>query len=46
MDGKGGNIPHLEITEVILDHCNFFENDTQHGSRVLYTFVCNESFGR
>ena len=26
--------PHLEITEVILVHCNIFNNNCQHSSRV------------
>ena len=33
------NVSHLAITEVILVHSNFFNNDYQHISRVLYTFV-------
>ena len=42
---NGENVPHLEITEVILVHCNMVNNDYQHDSRVLYTFVSNKSFG-
>ena len=45
-DKNGENVPHLEITEVILVHCNIFNNDYQQDSRVLYTFVPNKSFGR
>ena len=26
-DEKGENVPHLEITEVVLVHCNIFNND-------------------
>ena len=33
------NVPHLEITEVLLVHCNIVNNDYQQNSRVLYTFV-------
>ena len=44
-DKDGENVPHLEITEVILVHCNFVNNDYQQNSRVLYTFVPNKSFG-
>ena len=45
-EGKNGeNVPHLEITEVVLVHCNIVNNDYQQDSRVLYTFVPNESFG-
>ena len=39
-------MPHLEITEVVLVHCNMVNNDYQHDLRVLYTFVPNKSFGR
>ena len=45
-DENGENVPHLEITEVILVHCNIFNNDYQQDSRVLYTFVPNRSFGQ
>ena len=44
-DKNGENIPHLEITEVVLVHCNMVNNDYQHDSRVLYAFVPNKSFG-
>ena len=37
------NVPHLEITEVILIHCNTVNNNYQHNSRVLYTFIPNKS---
>ena len=39
-------MPHLEITEVVLIHCNIVNNDYQQDSRVLYTFVPNKSFGQ
>ena len=45
-DNNGENVPHLEITEVILVHCNIVNNDYQQESRVLYTFVPNKSFGQ
>ena len=45
-DENGEKIPHLEITEVVLIHCNIVNNDYQHDSRVLYTFVPNKSFGQ
>ena len=38
-------MPHLEITEVVLVHCNIINNDCQQDSRVLYTFAPNKSFG-
>ena len=44
-DKNGENIPHLEITEVVLVHCDIINNDYQQDSRVLYTFVPNKSFG-
>ena len=39
------NVPHLEITEVILVHCNIVNNHYQQDLRVLYTFVPNKPFG-
>ena len=39
-------MPHLEITEVVLVHCNIVNNDYQQDSRVLYTFISNKSFGQ
>ena len=45
-DNSGENVPHLEITEVVLVHCNIFDNNYQQNSRVLYTFVPNKSFGQ
>ena len=45
-DKNGENVPHLEITEVILFHCNIVNNDYQKDSRVLYTFVPNKLFGQ
>ena len=39
------NVPHLEITEVVLVYCNIVKSDYQQNSRVLYTFVPNKPFG-
>ena len=39
------SVPNLEITEVVLIHCNIVNNNYQRNSRVLYTFVPNKSFG-
>ena len=39
------NVPHLEITEVVLVHCNIVNNDYQQDSRASYTFVPNKPFG-
>ena len=41
---NGENVPHLEITEVILVHCNVVNKNYQQNPRVLYTFVPNKSF--
>ena len=38
-------MPYLEITEVVLVHCNIVNNDYQQDSRALYTFVPNKPFG-
>ena len=46
IDENGENVPHLEITEAVLAHCNIFSNDCQQDSRVLYTFFPNKSFGQ
>ena len=43
---NGENVPHFEITEAVLIHCNIVNNDYQQDSRVLYTFVPNKSFGQ
>ena len=37
------NFPYLEITKVVLRHCNVVNNSYQQKSRVLYTFVPNKS---
>ena len=44
-DKNGENVPHLEIAEIILVHCNIVNNDYQQDLRVLYTIVPNKSFG-
>ena len=38
-DKNGENVPHLEIAEVLLVHCNIVHNDCQQDSRVLYMLV-------
>ena len=45
-DKNGENVLYLEITEVVLIHCNIVNKDYQQDSRVLYTFVPNNSFGQ
>ena len=42
---NGENVPHLEITKVVLVHCNIVNNDYQQDSKVLYTFVPKKLFG-
>ena len=38
-DKYGENVPHLEITEVVLVHCNIANNDYHQDSSVLCTSV-------
>ena len=45
-DENGENVLHLEITEVVLIHCNIVINNYQKNSRVFYTFAPNKSFGQ
>ena len=40
----GENVSNLEITELVLVHCNILNNDYQQDLGVLYTFVLNKSF--
>ena len=40
------NVSNLEITEVVLIHCNIVNNNYQGNSRVLYTFISNKSLGQ
>ena len=44
-DKNGENLLHLEITEVVLVHCNILNNGYQQDSRALCTFVPNKPFG-
>ena len=44
-DKNGENVPHLEIVELVLVHCNLINNDNQQDSRILFTFVQNKTFG-
>ena len=44
-DKNGENVPHLEIVELVLVHCNLANNDYLQDSRILYTFVPNKTFG-
>ena len=42
---NGEKVPHLEVVELVLVHCNLVNNDYQQDSRILYTFVQNKTFG-
>ena len=42
---NGENVPHLEVVELVLVHCNLVNNDYQQDSRILFTFVPSKSFG-
>ena len=44
-DKNGQHVPHLQITQVVLVHCNIVNNGYQQDSRVFYTFVPNKPFG-
>ena len=45
-DENGENSPNIEISEVVLVHCNTVNNDYQHDSRFLYTFFPKKSFSQ
>ena len=32
---NGENVPHLEVVELVLVHCNLVNNDYQQDSRIL-----------
>ena len=42
---NGENVPHLEVVELVLVHCNLVNNDHQQDSRILFIFVPNKSSG-
>ena len=44
-DKNGENMPHLEVVELVLVHCNLVNNDYQQNFRILYTFVPIKPFG-
>ena len=43
-DKKGKNVPYLEVTKVVLIHCDVVNNSYLQKSRVLHAFVPNKSF--
>ena len=42
---NGENVPHLEVVELVLIHCNIVNNNYQQISRILYAVVPNKPFG-
>ena len=44
-DKNGENVPHLEVAELVLVHCNLVNNNYQQDSIILYSFVANKTFG-
>ena len=44
-DKNGENVLHLEMTEVVLLHCDIINNDYQQDSRLLYALVPNKLLG-
>ena len=43
-DKNGENVPHLQVVQLVLVHCNLVNNGYQQDSRILYTFVPNKPF--
>ena len=44
-DKNGENVPHLEVVELVLVHCNLVNNDYQKDLRILHIFVPSKTFG-
>ena len=44
-DKNSENVPHLEVVELVLVHCNLVNNNYQQHSRIVCTFVPNKTFG-
>ena len=42
---NGDNVPHLEVVELLLIHCNIVDNSYQQNARILYTFIPKKPFG-
>ena len=42
---NGENVSHLDITEIVLAHCNIVNDDLQQDWIGLYTFSLNKLFG-
>ena len=41
---NSGNMSNLQITGLVLVHCNIVNNDYQQDSRVLFTFIPDKLF--
>ena len=42
---NGENVPHLQVVELVLVHCNLVNNDYQQDSRILCAFAPKKAFG-
>ena len=42
---KSGSVAYLEITKIVLIHCNVVNTNYLQNSKALYKFVPNKSFG-
>ena len=40
------NVSNLQITELVLVHCNIVNNNYQQDSRVMHTFIPVKFFGQ
>ena len=45
-DKNGQNVPRLEQVRFVLLHCNVVGNDDLQNSKLLYTFVPSNDFGK
>ena len=45
-DKGAEKVPNFNLVEVVLVYCNLVENDYQHTSKVLFTFLRNKQFGQ
>ena len=43
---NGKNVPELEKVHSVLLHCNLVNNNCLQNSKLLYTFVPNNTFGQ
>ena len=41
-DKNGEIVPKLESVKVVLVYCNLVQNDYQHASKVLFSFIPNK----